>query len=241
MTVTQDDRWSAIRSGEQPLPTFVGPGPAGPAGDRGWLAPVAFVDESDRGVADARRITLGLLTAEVATLVATGLLLFFVYQPPGTARPDGDVGVLRSLHRFVALATIPTAVAATVLLAVPVLGLRLWREVLAGVALVTMAMAGAITGAWLAWDQIALKAVTVGADRSGYWFLFDGSSQFVLIGGHQVPAGQMVFSLVVHAIILATATVTLLVAIWRPLRGISRDARPTGAVSLSGGRRIGTV
>lgn len=222
MAVTQDDRWAETRPNDA-LPTFIGPGPAGPAGDDAWLPPVAFVDDSDRGVANARRITLALLTVEVATLIATGIYLFFFYRPAGPARSEGFVGVVRDLHRLIALATIPTAIAAVVLLAVPVLGQRQWREALAAAALVIMAMAGAITGAWLAWDQLALQTVTVGTDLSGYRFLLDGSARFVLVGGHEVSAGQLAFSLVVHTLILATATFTLLAAIWKPLRGLGRQ------------------
>lgn len=229
--MTRENRWAENHPGDQPIPTFIGPGPAGPVGDDAWLPPASFVDDSDRGVADARRITLALLTAEVTTLVATGIYLFLFYRPAGPARPEGFVGVVLDLHRLVALASIPTGVAAVVLLAVSVLGERHWCEALAAAALVIMAMAGAITGAWLAWDQIALKTVTVGTDLSGYWFLFDGSARFVLIGGHEVSVGQLAFSLVVHSLILATATVTLLAAIWKPLSG------PIGRCSGAGPMR----
>ncbi len=128
--------------------------------------------------------------------------------------------VVRVLHRIVAFGTVPTAVAAAVLLVLPWTpnrqthdvgaGPAPWVGPAAGAGLVLAALAGLFTGGLLPWDELGLFHTLVGADLRGYQFLHDGSARFVLLGGQEVGTGELARTLVLHTTVLAAAIAILL-------------------------------
>lgn len=158
-------------------------------------------------------------------LAITGIVLYFWYRPAGapgssTGPIDAVADALRVLHRLVALASVPTAVAVAVLLVLPrsanrtpvagCSGLAPWVGPAAGIGVVVATLAGVFTGGLLAWDQVALSTVTVGSNLRGYQFLHDGSAHFVLFGASAVGTGELARTLVLHTTVLAAATAILL-------------------------------
>jgi quinol-cytochrome oxidoreductase complex cytochrome b subunit len=144
-------------------------------------------------VSTTRRWILWLLALELAVLTATGAYLHFRYVPRAT-QTWGDVFALdssvraadmvRTAHRVASHALILTALVAATLAA---LRPRRLRGVAAGAGLFVVALLGSFTGFLLPWDQLALWAVTVGTDLSGYTWLFDDDRlRFVLIGGREI-------------------------------------------------------
>lgn len=101
---------------------------------------------------------------KVVTLATSGVILYFWYRPAGAIGATGGAvdsvaDVVRFLHRIVAFATVPTAVAAAVLLVLPWTpnrqthdvgaGPAPWVGPAAGAGLVLAALAGLFTGGLL--------------------------------------------------------------------------------------------
>ncbi len=64
---------------------------------------------------------------------------------------------------------------------------------------VLLAILTLATRALVQWDQLALRSVTVGGDRAGYWLAgFDDDVVFVLIDGTEVSQGDYVSALLTH-------------------------------------------
>ncbi len=174
-------------------------------------------------------MVLGLLTVEVAVLVVTGVVLYFAYRPDAadawtdvSASLSRDITLgraMREVHRWAAWLAVPTTIAAAALLAArsrptePVgPGLAL------GIGLVIAVPVALFTGYLLPWDQLALFAVTVGTNLSGYTWLRSGDVRFVLMGGSEVAPATVLKLLVLHAVVLGGAVVGLVVLAWRGRR-----------------------
>ena len=177
----------------------------------------------------ARRIVLGALLAELLVLVATGVALFFVYRPSGArsfagvdAATDPVVTALRTVHRVGALLTVLTATGALVVFVSTRARKLTWA--MAGGLVVTV-VAASVSGYLLPWDQLALRAVTVGADPSGHRPMFSDRVRFVLIGGTEVDPDTIVRWLGVHAVVLTPLALLLVVALWRQRQ---RRQQPAG-------------
>jgi hypothetical protein len=84
------------------------------------------------------------------------------------------------------------------------------------------AAVGALTTPLVAWDQVALDEVTVGADLGG-WRLaaFDDRVRFVLVDGAEVAPGSYATALVVH-LVAPAVTLAALVAIALLVRTVRR-------------------
>lgn len=180
--------------------------------DRGSILPASPPPRASRGrnvargpwpVAQARTIVLWALTAAVVVLAATGVALYFAYRPDSAASwPDvsgplwNDItfgSVVRDVHGWAAWLALPTAVVAGVPLARRARPTeRVAPGLATGVGLVLVVVAASVTGYLLPWDQLALFAVTVGTNISGYTWLRDGSVRFVLIGRHRDRPGDAV-------------------------------------------------
>ncbi len=176
-------------------------------------------------------VAVGILTAEIALLAASGLWLAFFYQPSAGAAwnipilhgTTGAVGIVRGVHRWVAFAAFPTSVAAAVLVVVDSRTRRAgWRpgrtSVAAGPALVLLVLAATFTGYLLPWDQLALGAVTVGTNMRGYGPVFRSSVVFVLVGGTEVATTTVRNWLLVHTVLLSVLLAGALFVAWRPRR-----------------------
>lgn len=172
---------------------------------------------------------LWVLTVEVGILIVTGVALFFVYRPEAAGGWNriygGGLGIgwfpalVRALHRWMSALAIPTGIAAGVLLAIQAWGTvcRLGTMVL-GAALTVAVVAASFTGFLLPWDQLAIWAVTVGTNMSGYRPLFGDQVRFVLVGGSEVSRGTVVAWLLVHMLVLAPAVAALVAIAWRRRR-----------------------
>ena len=159
-----------------------------------------------RTLATATRWLVRLLTFESGVLVATGIWLFFFYRPSMSAfgAPDRSLQLPRVIHRWAAVAAIPTLLAIVILAAVAV---AIDRTAPTRVSTFVVPIAGFIaalvavgTGVLLPWDQLALRAVTVGTNLSGYRFVLGQGPdvRFVLTGGNEVDTGTVASVLAVH-------------------------------------------
>jgi quinol-cytochrome oxidoreductase complex cytochrome b subunit len=157
-------------------------------------------------------VLLGLL----GVLTITGVILFLRFRPS----TDHLVAFVRGLHRAAAALLIFVAVieAGVAIVARPPVR---WSRVAAAVAAVPIVVAAWMTGAWLAWDQVAIWAVTVGEDLRGYPLLWDDQVRFVIRDGQVVSLPTMQRLLVAHGL-LAVAIGAVVVVL---VRG-ARDRRP---------------
>lgn len=163
----------------------------------------------------ARRVAFGLLLVDLVVLAGTGVWLVFNYLP----REHG----IRPVHALASAVGGPLALVACALLitdaAVHAAARR--RAVAFGVALAVL-MIGVVTsmtGWLLPWDQLALKAVTVGDGIKGYRGVWNGAARFVLIRDAEVTAPTVTVWLVVHLVggVVATA-LTAAAAVVTPRR-----------------------
>ncbi len=131
-------------------------------------------------------------------LAVTGVWLWFRYVPsassawPGTHVPATDESWIRTTHRLVSFLVVALAVTALAL----VIGRRVRsgvRGILAATGVLVTALAAAITGYLLPWDQLALWAVTVGSDIRGVQAPFRSEVKYILIGSHEVSPGTYRF------------------------------------------------
>lgn len=179
------------------------------------------------GLVQARSVLLTLFSIEVAVLVVTGIGLFFLYRP-SVAQAWSDVsGVsdswdmrmaapIRFVHRLASGLAVPTSVALGIVVALRWAGNRRWTGPALGAGLAVTALLASFTGYLLPWDQLALWAVRVGTDMSGYLPLFDSATvRFVLLGGTEVSRVTVVRWLTVHAVVLGPTLIVLLTLAWR--------------------------
>lgn len=175
----------------------------------------ASADPLDR----VRSLLLAALTTEVLLLVLTGVALYFVYRPTDTLAWDdirassGSVGtshVVRLLHRLVGYAALLTALPAAVVVAVH--SPRSGREtrLLLGGGLLLTAAAALYTGFLLPWDHLALWAVTVGTNLTGYQPILSSQVRFVIIANAEVSPAAILTVLIVHALLGGPAAGLLL-------------------------------
>jgi quinol-cytochrome oxidoreductase complex cytochrome b subunit len=160
------------------------------------------------------RIRQGLVWALIVAMVVltlTGVYLFVGYRPStggaGWRLADG----VRFAHRWVAIVTVLVAAVLAVVsvaeAAVRWTGPRQRRSgVVTGPAIAVLVLVASFTGTLLPWDQLALWAVTVGSDMSGFRPILDDSQvRFVLIGGSEVSTATVRFWLAVHAVVIPVA------------------------------------
>ena len=76
-------------------------------------------------------------------------------------------------------------------------------------------IAGMVTGSELPWDQLALRAVTVGTNVDGYGIFFGDDVRFVFIGGREVDPDTLVRWLLVHTALLGPLAIGLATVLWR--------------------------
>jgi cytochrome b6 len=180
-----------------------------------------------RRLSVAAGVAIGVLAGEVLALAATGVWLTFNYRPqasdafPELAPPTGDL-VVQDVHRWLAVALIPTVVAALGLVATLLLRQAprwRWRHVLLPIALVA-ALVASFTGFALPWDQLALESVTVGRRVAGYDWIWraEPGVRFVIVDGLQVSTGTMAALFVVHLAVTAVLVVALGVLAVQPRR-----------------------
>lgn len=172
-------------------------------------------------------VRLGALTAAVGavsagiTLVA-GLVLADSYGPHA---PGAEVFLLprqvRDSDRWSdwhLAASVVFVIAAIALLLVTWLLRRRQTRTRTLLAMSAVGAAAAVVVLWtrpmVHWDQLALWAVAVGTNVSGYWYAaFDDGVRFVLIDGSEVSQGQYAPALIVHLVAPAVGLVVLIGAL----------------------------
>ena len=159
-----------------------------------------------------------LAALAAGALVITGVPLILLY------RPDGGASWLRTLHSLSSTLFLGAA-AGLLVVAVVAAVIRTrtrtgWPLALAAFA---VAAAGSFTGNLIAWDQLALWAVTVGGSYSGVIDPLSDEVRFIIVG--DLELSQTLAHLV--AVPAAAALVGWLV--WRRHAAGARDAPAPGA------------
>jgi len=154
---------------------------------------------------------LGLLAI---VLLLSGVWLWFFYRPavPAAWNPElGEMQPMRIVHRLASTGAMwATAVLGALLV------VRRWQRWPVALAMVMIAVAGAFSGDLVAWDQLALYAVTVGEEFRGLQAVFDDGVKFVLLDGTEIDVGTFRWWSVVHVALVPVAAAIVLV--WRRLR-----------------------
>jgi quinol-cytochrome oxidoreductase complex cytochrome b subunit len=176
----------------------------------------------------ATRATFWIVGALFAVLIVTGIALAFRYRPSVTM-PYANVTSLetqspislRSVHRLAAALFVPAVGA----MAIASIGLFLERRnrtpialsLLAGVA----ALAAGFTGYLLPWDQLALRAVTVGRDMRGYGpILRHHDVKYVILGSSEIGVSTFSRWFWIHTLVVPLVIVAVLVGL------VMRSRRP---------------
>jgi quinol-cytochrome oxidoreductase complex cytochrome b subunit len=126
---------------------------------------------------------------------------------------------LRGVHRLAATLFVPAVGA----LAIASIGFFLARRNRAPIALPLLAgaatLAAAFTGYLLPWDQLALWAVTVGADMRGYGpILRHHEVKYVILGSREIDIATFSRWFWTHTVVLPVVIVAILIALARTVR-----------------------
>ena len=160
------------------------------------------------------RVRAGLVRAVVALFVllaATGVWLSFFYRPMAPNSDLSWVTGLRGVHRWSSVVVVFVLVALVVVCVAERMQHRAGHWAIAAALLVCGVVLG-ITGYLLPWDQLALWAVKVGTNYSGFFALFGDEVRYVLVGDVEVGTGTVRAWFVVHALLLPIVFGALL---WR--------------------------
>lgn len=158
--------------------------------------------------------SLGVQGVLFMVLVGTGLWLSLYYRPTGRQHEQAA----RYIH---GLASTAFAWVAVWIVALVLIDLkrerrrRLRWDAPWAFGAVVIALATSFTGFLLPWDQLALRAVTVGVNFAGLWRAsFDSGIRFVLIDAREISQGTLRGWFLVHAfplpLLMITATAMLL-------------------------------
>jgi quinol-cytochrome oxidoreductase complex cytochrome b subunit len=164
-----------------------------------------------------RRVLAWILLAQVGLLGATGVFLVVGYRPspraPSGALIQDEAGIggsafagdVQGVHRWAAWSTVAPAL----MLAGVAVGEAMvrWRGpqrrrsgLATGPGVAGLVLIALVTGFALRWDQLGLRAVTVGSDLRGYTWLAGDDVRFVLQGGLEVSVTAMRVLFGIHAL-----------------------------------------
>lgn len=139
-----------------------------------------------------------LLLGLTLVLVLTGVPLIWLYSPD----PEAGSAWLGTTHRVASTLLLNAAV--VYLIVVVARRQDRWRWPHASGLVVLVFLLG-FTGYLLAWDQLALYAVTVGTDIRGVLEPFSDEVKFVLLGGAEITASTYRSWVLVHLVALPLA------------------------------------
>jgi hypothetical protein len=164
----------------------------------------------------AIRVGVALAALMLVVLVASGAWLWWNYLP-------GRDEWIRVVHQAAAIALLAVAVA-LVVLAILRRGRTGAPGVVANLGVLVTVGAAYVLGRLLAWDQLALSAVTNGRGASGGVALtFESAVKYVLIDGRQVSASTYHWWAVLHLVLSALVVAALGLVWWRTRdRAVSR-------------------
>jgi quinol-cytochrome oxidoreductase complex cytochrome b subunit len=136
-------------------------------------------------------------------LALTGLWLTRNYRPVGYP-------FARRLHNAAAVTFVLAAVAYAVLV------FRSRTRLIAGGIAVIGALGGLVSGALLAWEQLALTAVTAGSKFNGVWnAAFSDQIRFILIGNSEISQSTYRAWVLVHLFAVPALLLGALIVAWR--------------------------
>lgn len=140
-------------------------------------------------------------------LVVTGVHQVFWYRPAASEawQDISELSGSYSFAHFMRDVHVGSSVLCGVLLAIWVLSLLGGRSAPAILASVVALVGFGLTfrlGSAIAWDQLALWAVTVGTNMTGYVPVANDEVRFVLVDGVEVSRGTILTLLVLHAVVL---------------------------------------
>jgi hypothetical protein len=183
----------------------------------------------------------GILVAlDLLVLLATGVHLAFRYRPEPGASGTTLLEVSRTLHAITAWGALVLVVIAVVLAAVWLPAARrrvtLW---LGGLLAIGSAGYGIVTGARLAWDQLALWAVTTGNSVPLGVVGLPDTVKFLIVGQDEVSPGTYSGRVWVHVLVVpAVFAIGIVLVLWS-VRGTSA-ARGRGPFGLGRRRVVGS-
>ncbi len=161
-----------------------------------------------------------VVTAELAVLLITGVLLFLVYRPsrswiPG--QPVPDIGWVardgRIVHRWATFLLLPTLMAAGLLHLMGRPGARRWGGAAASLVLLVAAAAAMVSGRLIDYQAIAFWATSLGGFRGGYLVVFNDEVRFVLTD-QEYPRAEFARLVVAHSLGIGVAVTLGLAALW---------------------------
>lgn len=189
--------------------------------------------ESSWTAARVRRLVAWIVVAEVVALAATGVYLGLFYRPTAAQawndiyrmQSQVELGLrIRHVHRWIAAATVLTSSLLGALMVAEAVATwsidrrrRAWAAI--GPSVVVVLLVGSFSGLLLPWDQLALRAVTVGTDMRGYRSLFGHDIRWVLVGGSEVSVDTVKRWLLVHTGLVPLVLVVLGALGWHTGRG----------------------
>lgn len=151
------------------------------------------------------RLLRGTLVACAVVLVVTGIPLFWHYEPELSQWSEA-LGAqqswrawLRDLHRLASWVFVGSAFGALLVALV-----RRWQIGFAVIG-VAVAVVGSVTGSLVAWDQVGLRAVTIGETYRGALAVARSGVRFAIVDGAEISPAEYLRMLAVH-----TAVVPLL-------------------------------
>lgn len=215
----------------------------GPRSVGATVRAVASAEVPDR-LGGVRRVLAWVLIGQVAVLAATGLFLALAYRATPTqawgvlVAEEGGIGgpsfahSVRSWHRWTAWSTVlPGLVLAAVAFGE---AMARWRGprrrrsgALTGPAVAVLVLVGLVTGFALPYDQLALRAVTVGTSIRGYDWLLGDDVRFVLVDGFEVSVATMRAIFAAHVLVISPALALVLAVTVRRRRTRPAGSEPT--------------
>jgi quinol-cytochrome oxidoreductase complex cytochrome b subunit len=152
----------------------------------------------------ARIVLLWIVVVLAGVLAVSGVWLTFTYRPSAVQAWPGvsDSSPMQWPRRIHLVATWLIVPAAAGLM---VASLAVKRATAPAVGfLLVLVIALAYTGFLIAWDQLALWAVSSAGFPDGMWAAaFDDRVRFVLIGGAEISPGTLRLWFIVHGAVLA--------------------------------------
>lgn len=165
------------------------------------------------------RWVLGFAGIALLVLLVSGLYLMWNYRPTEgiawdvlAASPHGTLPeTMRDIHHIASQLFLALSLVAGIMAVVLAVQLRKFVAAVAGCGFFLIAFSASVTGSLLPWDQVALRAVTVGTDVGGYWDIIDGETRYILIGSHELSSETFLRWFWVHTAVLPIALIGLAV------------------------------
>lgn len=167
------------------------------------------------------RWTHGVLVGAFVVLLVTGLWLVWNYRPIAVAwsaivdGPDWvrNVALMRFTHRGAASVLTMAALALLVEGVLLVRGSGRVRLVTPAIATAVLAVVGGISGSVLAWDQVALRAVTAAENGTGFRLLHSPLVREWRVDGRAFSADAMPRWFWSHTVVVPLVLAALLVVV----------------------------